>query len=179
MRYKRFQIVLIATFFVAALSCTSNSSANAEIAAQSNASAPVAEPTPATLTTADVAKLKWIIGSWKGTGDVEKPFYERYRFEGESTLAVDGFPDETLAKSDSTTLFALKDGKMGNSGETRWAASEITADSITFVPVAAARNTFKWQRVSDNEWKAILSWPATADKPARQRVYKMERVDKK
>ena len=30
-------------------------------------------------TTADLQKLRWIEGTWRGTGDVDKPFFERYR----------------------------------------------------------------------------------------------------
>src|ERR1700755_1314463 len=49
--------------------------------------------TPARIGAAELAKLRWIEGAWRGTGDVEKPFYERYRFENDSTLAVESFPD--------------------------------------------------------------------------------------
>ncbi|MFN2502099.1 MAG: hypothetical protein ABR530_08815, partial [Pyrinomonadaceae bacterium] len=46
------------------------------------------QPTHASrLTAADVAKLKWIIGDWRGSGENQKPFFERYRFENENTLA--------------------------------------------------------------------------------------------
>lgn len=128
---------------------------------------------------ADLAKLKWIEGTWRGTGDVEKAFFERYRFENETTLAVDSFTDEKLTKVDETTRFILSDGQFGNGGDdSRWAASVIDYQGITFVPVAKARNTFRWQRESDNSWTAILQWPASDDKPARQRVYKMERWPK-
>ncbi|MFN2492676.1 MAG: hypothetical protein ABR501_07330, partial [Pyrinomonadaceae bacterium] len=77
-----------------------------------------ASPSPQAkrITPADLAKLRWIEGSWRGTGDVDKPFYERYRFENESTLLVDSFPDEKLATIDDTTRFELKDGQFGNGG---------------------------------------------------------------
>ena len=170
--------VILTLVVVSALTACSTSQANADNS--SLAPAAQASPTPRSgFTESDVDKLKWIVGDWKGTGDVEKPFFERYRFVDKTTLAVDGFPDESFTKADDTTLFALKEGAFGNSGDARWAASEITGYLITFVPVAGVRNTFKWQRVSDNEWKAILDWPAAGDKPARQRVYKMERVKSK
>lgn len=134
------------------------------------------QPTPARVNASDLARLRWIEGSWRGTGDVEKPFFERYRFEGDSTLAVDGFDDETLNKVTDTTRFELKDGEFGGGGEgSRWAASELTDDGVTFVPVKGARNTFRWQKEPDGSWKAILDWPASDGKPARRRVYKMER----
>ena len=125
---------------------------------------------------AELAKLHWIEGTWRGTGDVEKPFYERYHFEGDSTLVVESFADETLGKVDDVTRFELRDGTFGNWGDgPRWAATLITDDAITFEPVARARNTFRWQRQSKDLWQAILDWPASEGKPARRRNYRMER----
>jgi hypothetical protein len=125
----------------------------------------------------DVAKLRWIEGTWRGSGVDQAPFFERYRFEGESTIAVDSFPDEKLEKIDDTTLFQLKDGEFGGgSGGARWIASDIDDRGITFEPVAKAKNSFRWERESPNAWKAILTWPASEDKPARERIYKMERI---
>ena len=133
-------------------------------------------PTSARISASDLSKLRWIEGSWRGTGDVEKPFFERYRLEGDSALVVEGFEDETLAKVSDTTRFELKDGEFGGGGEgAHWAASELTDDAVTFVPIKGARNTFRWQKESDGTWKAVLDWPAADGKPARRRVYKMER----
>src|SRR4051812_42506378 len=64
--------------------------------------------------TADVAKLRWIEGAWRGSGVDQAPFFELYRFEKESTLAVETFPNEKLDKSEDTTRFELKDGRFGN-----------------------------------------------------------------
>jgi hypothetical protein len=143
----------------------------------STSPSPLQAPVGRRFTTADLRKLRWIEGTWRGTGDVEKPFFERYKFENDSTLAVDSFADdETLSKVKETTRFELKDGQFGNGGEdSRWAATSIDENSIAFAPVAKARNSFRFQRESKDSWKAILNWPATADKPARERVYHMER----
>jgi hypothetical protein len=131
------------------------------------------------LSPADVAKLRWIEGTWRGTGDVEKPFFERYYFENDTTLVVESFADEKLSKVDDITRFELKDGQFGNGGEgSRWTATAVDNKSITFEPVAKARNSFRWERESENLWKAILNWPATDTKPARERVYRMERLPK-
>jgi hypothetical protein len=174
---------LLSALVFSVAACAGGQQAQQAPAGQAGAAAQgsqgTAAPTPATLTAAELAKLRWIEGAWRGTGDVEKPFYERYRFENDSTLAVEGFPDETLSKADDVTRFELKDGRFGNGGEgSRWAASEVTDDSITFVPVKGARNSFRWQKEPDGTWTAILEWPAAGDKPARRRVYKMERWPK-
>jgi hypothetical protein len=126
--------------------------------------------------TADIAKLKWIEGTWRGSGVDQKPFFEGYRFENESTLVVDSFPDEKLEKAEDTSRFELKDGLFGNGS---YVASSIDDNGINFEPVKDANNSFRWERVSDNAWKAILKWPAKGDKPARERVYNMERIQAK
>jgi hypothetical protein len=125
-------------------------------------------------TTADVAKLRWLEGTWRGSGVDQPYFYERYRFESETTLAVDGFPDEKLEKVDDTTRFELKDGQFASSN---YAASSIDDRSADFVPIAKAKNSFRWERVSDNLWKATLRWPG-GNSTAQERVYHMERFSK-
>ncbi|MBV9210819.1 MAG: hypothetical protein JOZ52_09340 [Acidobacteria bacterium] len=133
------------------------------------------QPKPKRISPEDLKKLGWIEGAWRGTGDVEKPFFERYHFEG-TTLVVESLTDETLGKVDDVTRFELRDGQFGNGGEgARWLVTELTDDSITFAPAARARNSFRWQHESKDVWKATLDWPAAEGKPARQRVYKMER----
>jgi|GEM_PF-6411784 len=139
------------------------------------AEAPKPAAVPARLTAADVAKLRWIEGDWRGTGDVDKPFFERYRVEP-GAVVVEGFEDETFAKSTGVTRFELKDGEMGGGNEGwRWVVTELGDEAVTFGPVTKARNSFRWERVSADEWRAVLEWPAAGDRPARRRVYKMER----
>ena len=126
--------------------------------------------------TADVARLRWIEGTWRGSGVDQAPFFERYRFENESTLAVDSFPDEKLDKVEDTSRFELKDGRFGNPS---YVANLIDDNAVNFEPVANAKNSFRWERVSANAWKATLKWPADGNKPARERVYNMERIQGK
>ena len=129
-------------------------------------------------TSADIQKLRWIEGTWRGTGDVGKPFFERYRFEGDSVLAVDGFEDETLKKVTDTTRFELKDGEFGGGNEgSRWVARSIDDHSIEFGPAVNVKNSFRWERESKDVWKATIMLPANETKPARQMVYKMERMN--
>lgn len=132
-----------------------------------------APPKPKTLTAADLQQLRWIEGSWRGTGDKQAPFFERYRFENETTLAVDTLEADKVT---DTTLFVLKDGEFGGGSEgSRWVATALDENSITFEPVTKARNTFSWQRETRDSWTAVLKWSATKDKPARERTYLMER----
>jgi len=123
---------------------------------------------------ADLAKLRWIEGNWRGSGVDQAPFFERYRFENDTTLAVDSFPDEKLEKVDDTSRYELKDGQFTNGS---YVASAIDEKGIDFEPVAGkAKNSFRWQRESADKWTAILKWPASDGKPARERIYNMERI---
>jgi hypothetical protein len=141
------------------------------------ASTPAAAPaTPVPLTAAELQKLKWIEGSWRGTGDIEKPFYERYRFENDSTLLIESFDDEKLEKVSEVSRYELRDGQFGNTGDVRWVATKFDDKSITFSPVAKARNSFTWQSESKDLWKATLTWPDSDKGPAKQRIYNMERM---
>ncbi len=127
--------------------------------------APTTSPTPPPLTPADLVKLRWIEGSWRGTGDVEKPFYERYRFENDTTLAVDGFDDEKLSKVTDTTRFELKDGRFGNGGDgARWVATALD-DFLSLSPKLAIHSVGKRNPPTFGR----LSW--TGRRPTRlQRV---------
>ena len=129
-------------------------------------------------TSADIQKLRWIEGTWRGTGDVDKPFFERYRFEGDSVLAVDSYEhDATLSKVTDTTRFELKDGEFGGGSDgARYVARSIDDHRIEFGPAVKVKNSFRWERVSKDVWIATIMLPANETKPARQMVYKMERI---
>jgi hypothetical protein len=143
-------------------------------ACQRSSNAPAAQSDAKKFSTADIARLRWIEGTWRGSGVDQAPFFERYRFENQSTLLVDSFPDEKLDKVEDTSRFELKDGQFGNGS---YVASSIDDNRINFDPVAQkAKNSFRWERVSANAWKATLKWPADGNKPARERVYNMERI---
>ena len=123
--------------------------------------------TPANITAADLKKLSWIEGTWRGTGDGTAPFYERYRFQNDDTLVVEELADTGAVKR--TTRYELKAGRFGSD---RSVAIEATDSSITFDRGA---NTFRWQKESADVWTAVLSVPATEKTLASQRVYRLER----
>ena len=106
--------------------------------------------------------------------DGDKPFYERYKLE-ETALVVESLkPDGSLAGEPDR--FELKNGEFGKGeGDKRSAASAITADFVQFVPAAPGkRNSFRFEHQPNGNWRAVLELPATADKPASQKVYIME-----
>ena len=81
MRNYTFVLSALVVSFIAA-SC-----GDAQVA-KPDAQPPVTQSTPSNkFTAADVAKLKWIEGTWRGM-DGDKPFYERYKIE-ETAMVVE------------------------------------------------------------------------------------------
>jgi len=173
--------VLLLVLLVNVFGCARTKS---DLVAQNGASPtataqPGASPVPIKITPADLAKLKWIEGSWRGTGGGVSPFFERYKFENDSTLTVESFADASLSKVDDVSRFELKDGQFsGSDGDSGSVATALDDNSITFAPTGKASNSFRFQRVADNSWKAILNW-TDKNGAAKERVYEMERWPKK
>jgi hypothetical protein len=143
--------------------------------AASPSATPSTSPVPLQITAADLGKLRWIEGTWRGTGGGVPPFYERYKFENDSTLVVEGLADETFTKVNETSRFELKDGHFGHSeGESGSLATALDDNSISFEPFGKPSNSFRFQRESNDSWKAILKWTDKTGAP-KERVYNMER----
>lgn len=160
----------IILLFVIVVGCSTPPSASSGQQAQGS---PAPVPSPKTITTADLQKLKWIEGTWRGAGEVQPPFFERYKFENDSTLMMEELADESLIKVNSTTRYELKDGRFGTD---RAVATALDDTSVTFSPLIPGRNSFRWQSESKDSWKAILTLPATGKAPAKETIYKLERV---
>lgn len=134
--------------------------------------------TPAqNITAADIAKLKWLEGSYRGTG-AEKPFFNRYRFSG-TTLKVQSFEDEAMTKQQAATSYELTDGMFANpSGDERFAATEITDDHIYFVSLKAGSTaSYKLEKKADGSVKATTSMIGADGQPAVS-SYGLERLNK-
>lgn len=135
-----------------------------------NAASPA--PNPKKMTPDDLAKLRWIEGTWRGTGETQGPFYERYHFENDSALVMENLADETLSKVTETTRYELKDGQFGNG---RSVATDLDDKSVTFSPLLKGYDSYRFQTESKDTWKAILTLPASGTSPAKETVYKMVR----
>jgi len=132
-----------------------------------------AAPKPQQLTAADLKNLRWIEGSWRGTGGGVPPFFERYRFESPTILIVESLEGEKVT---STSRYELKDGQFSSGADaSRAVATAVDDKSVTFEFAARQRGSFRWERVTEDSWKAVLSSPATSARPAGERVYQMER----
>lgn len=148
--------------------------------------APAPEPglaIAAPMTRDDFADLRWLEGTWRGAGSDPAAFWERYTFPDDSTIRVESWGDSTLAGEPETATVRLRDGRVTTgSGGALWIVTAFDERGVRFDPVAGARNSFVWTRGEDadgdghtDEWTAVLSWPATASAPARERTYTLRR----
>lgn len=179
--HRTFQVISRAALLLGMLvnfaACTRTKTPDLAHNAVSPSGTPVTlpSPVPKNITPTDLKKLHWIEGTWRGTGGEVPPFYERYKFENDSSLVVETLSDETLSKVADTSRFELKDGHFGsNDGSSGSVATALDANSISFAPLGKASNYFRFQRESDNSWKAILSW-TDKNGAAKERIYQMER----
>jgi hypothetical protein len=185
MFYRTLAIVLSAFLAAFAASCSQPATNAPESKAQNTAVAAAPTPSqsqsaqatpkqPATaqrapgkgFTPADVAKLKWLQGSWHGTG-APKPFYNRYRVSA-TALDIEGFDDEAMTKKTDSAHYELKDGMfLSPEGKDRFAASEITDDYIQFVTLTGTSEAFRMERVGDGTVKAIVEGTGPDGNPYR------------
>lgn len=166
-----------------AVSCSSEETRAPENRAQNTASAAAPSQTPQStpdpqaanpqkapakdITGADIAKIKWIQGSFRGTG-ADKPFFNKYAWNG-TTLNIQSFNDEAMTKQAQASSFVLKDGMFANpDGETRFAASEITDTYVQFVALGGKTETFRMERKGDGTLEAILEWTGQDGNPTRK-----------
>ena len=137
---------------------------------------PADDPVPAVVNAADLQGLRWLEGSWRGTGEAGNPFYEAYRFLNDSTIQSRTFTDSTLTQAGDSSLIVLSNGELtSRGGGMEWVATEIDTGRVHFEPRGNARNAFTWTRESPTRWTALLRW-VDADGASREMLYRMERI---
>ena len=160
---------LLAAVLLLLPGCDSSRSGNVD----DDADAPIWDDVASVLP-ADVAKLRWIEGDWRGSGGGYEQFYERYEFDGDSVLRQYSFSDSTFGQAVDTSVVRLYgDSLFSESGERRYVASALRDTSVTFAPYARALNGFTWRRTSDTSWVAILT-PVDTTRPRVE--YRMIRI---
>lgn len=104
-----------------------------------------AAPTSVHMSAAQFRSLRWLEGSWRGTGAGPNAFYERYQFVNDTTIASHSYPDSTLSRSGDSSLILLSGGEIRNRGDlSEWVATALGGDSIHFEPWRGpARNSMR------------------------------------
>ena len=131
---------------------------------------------PATVSAQQFGQLRWIEGTWRGTGVEQPTFYERYTFVDDSTIRAESSADSTFPAPQEAGAIELRGGRVTTGEEAmQWAVSSLDARSVRFDPVRGARNSFVWRSDADSAWTATLSWTDN-DGEAHERVYHMRRM---
>lgn len=153
-----------------ALACSSREEAP-DTTAVAAAPAPTGEAALADVSREQFAQLRWIEGTWRGTGDGQAPFYERYDVVDDTTILMQSFSDSTLRTTTDESRIVLTGGRVlqREEGSDRVSgAARIDATSIAFVPVNRGF-TYSWRRGStSDEWIASIG-------PTGGRTYTMRR----
>ena len=61
---------------------------------------------------ADLAKLRWLEGSWEGTAPGEPAIYERYHFANDSTIEITYYRDPEFARETGSGRVYLSVGRL-------------------------------------------------------------------
>jgi len=133
---------------------------------------------PARITLERFQSLRWIEGTWRGTGNGADPFYESYRFLDDSTVLSVTYADSTARAVSDSGVLALAGGRVTRRGGTAvWVLTAMDPLSVRFDPAENATNSFVWTRQSTDSWTATLRWRDTKGEQ-RQRAYRMELVSR-
>ena len=158
--------------------CDGSESDEPASASDSSAAGAPAVPAaaPATVSLEQFGALRWIEGTWRGSGDEQPTFYERYTFADDSTIRAEASSDSTFPTPEEAGAIRLRGGRV-TTGEQNmeWAVTSLDARSVRFDPVRGARNTFVWTSTSDTSWTARLSWTDREGTP-HERIYEMRRM---
>ena len=168
-------IILFAVAVIVA-ACSRKSDAAGDSGAASAAGPVIPKPNAATITPKQFADLKWIEGYWRGAAPDGPPFYERYVFTDDSSIAMYVYPDSTYTAANDSAHIILRNGVLRDSGRAAsWVASRVDSAGLDFEPEWGATNTFTWQRDGDS-WTATIQSGSGAGKSVA--VYRMRRVNR-
>lgn len=102
--------------------------------------------------------LRWLEGTWRGTGGGVPAFAEGYHFVNDTTIAISYYSDSTATKVSTTGTMVLSAGQLFYTGNgTEYIATKIVPKTVTFVPKGTnGKNSFEWTMVTPTHWTAVL-----------------------
>jgi hypothetical protein len=110
-------------------------------------------------------QLRWVVGSWKGSGGGYAAFYESYDVVNDSTLRRYSWSDSTFRVIQDSARFELRGGRLSQVRNGRsFPALKFTGDTVQWQPPSAT-----WIRTSNDAWTAILAGGGTVYQLVRLR----------
>lgn len=122
---------------------------------------------PSKVTLSEFQGLRFLEGSWKGSGYAPGPFYESYRFVNDSTIEMAAWTDSTFQKKSDSTLYVFRNGEIRSRGGE---AAVVRIDSLGyhFQRLTGQSSGWVFRRISPDRWTATLGGGRT--------VYTLDRV---
>ena len=119
--------------------------------------------TAVVVTKAQVTSLRWLEGTWRGTGGGVPAFAKGYKFVNDSTIEI-SFSDSLGTKVTSTGKMTLSSGQLFYAGNgTEYIATKIAPKSVTFVPKGTnGKNQFEWTMNTPRN-----GWPFSRAEPEK------------
>jgi hypothetical protein len=125
--------------------------------------------------TADLAKVKWLQGSWAGTAEGEATIYQRFKFVDDSTVEINYYRDSEFGQLSGSGRLYLSVGRIYHTfGSNRWVATRIGDQGLYLVPQSTARANFAWNYVSPDAWTFTMRTGVGGREHVT--VYNMKRV---
>ena len=132
---------------------------------------------PLTVSQSEFQHLRWLEGSWRGSGGGIDAFFEGYRWVDDTTIRKYGFADSTLAVISDSGDIALRGGFVRSGfAERSYVVVELDSARARFTPEGNASNGFEWMRTGPGEWTARLTWDSAG--VPRARTYTMRALVK-
>lgn len=130
----------------------------------------------ASVTAADFRTIRWIEGTWRGTGGGVEPFVERYRLVDDSTLLRETFTDSSLSSIGDSALIVLRGSRVVEPAEDpRWQVTAFDSSSWRFESLERPGHAFTWRMEAPDRWTADLESRDASGAP-QTRMYTLERL---
>jgi hypothetical protein len=127
---------------------------------------------PLVVTAAQFQSLRWLEGTWRGSGGGFDGFYEGYRWLDDSTIRKFDFADSTLAVISDSGDITLRGGTVrSGSAASSYVVTALDSVSVHFAPERNVSNAFEWRLTAAGAWTARLTWDSAG--VPRERVYEM------
>ncbi len=102
-------------------------------------------------------QVRWVVGSWKGSGGGYAAFYETYDMVDDSTMRRYSWTDSTFRSASDSARFEWRAGRLSQvRNGRRFPALKFTGDTVQWQPPGAT-----WIRTSKDAWTAILAGGGT------------------
>ncbi len=106
-------------------------------------------------TQADVQKLNWLAGDWKGM-EAGRVVHKLFQFHGTNTLEMLDMDNEN---GSSASLFTWHEGRYYLGPNRQWVLTWIGDKDLRFDPTFPGAEAMTWTRLNDRQWHLVRHAP--------------------